>query len=110
MMKSSIRTIEAKEAQMDTKKEAMPKKLLIDNTKWKREIIQTKKLKNKKIFYKKMALRIKNMAMAKLKKLSRNKHIGWINQNHKPRMVKKEKRNEPIFQSKLNLISVCIFI
>ena len=96
-MKSSTKMTEAKEEPMDIKKEPMPNKLLIDNIKWKREIIKTKKLKNKKKYFKKKTLRTKSMVMVKPKKLSRNKHIGWMNQNHKPRMARKEKRNETIF-------------
>jgi len=109
MMKSSIRMTEAKEAPMDIKKEAMPKKLLIDNIKWIRETIKNKKSKNKKTSYKKRTPRGKSMVMVKQKRLSRNKHIGWINQSHKPRMARKEKRNETIFPIKFQS-NFCMYI
>lgn len=87
----------------------MPKKLLIDNIKWKREIIKTKKSKNKKKYFKKKTPRIKSMVMVNPKKLSRNKHFMWINQSHKPRMARKEKRNETIFPVKFQS-NFCMYI
>ena len=108
-MKSSTRMIEANEAPMDIKKEPMSKKLLIDNIKWTREIIKTKKSKNNKKYFKKKTPRVKSMVMVKPKKLSRNKHFGWINQNHKPRMARKEKRNETIFPINFQF-NFCMYI
>ena len=109
MMKSSIRMTEAKEVLMDTKREAMPNKLLTDNIKWIKETMETKISKNKKKFFKKRLQEAKSTIMVKLKKLSRNKSIGLMSHSHQPRMVRKEKRNETIFPINLKP-NFCMYI
>lgn len=108
-MKSSVRMTEVKEVLMDTKREAISKKPHIDNIKLIKETMAMKISKNKKKIQLKKINRVKSTVMENPKRKLRNKHVMLMNQSHKLRMVRKEKRNESIFHNKFQP-NFCMYI